>query len=462
MIEALKTLQKIAECTGKGSQEQMQRILKSNLTPELEFLLEVAYNPFITTKLNKLDMSEPIVFGTSDTFEAVKSLVEKLKNAKAANKDLREQAIWVISSFPHEVQQTLCDVITKNLNIGIQAKSINKAVGRQLIPNPSLMLSEDDVELIDNWDTIYCEHKYDGVRIIALYKDGDFQYFTRNFNQVPTEHMKYVNVDLHSIVAANPKFDFEGWFFDGELTDHDRKSVSGKLNRMLKGKVDGEISKDFMFNIFDIEHQNVLTAGKGITKYLDRRNTLELLWSHLNEDTTPYATEKDAMDAFYFGHAHGSKHICLSERWTFSSVNEMMDRYNEIVKEGGEGVICKTNAVYECKRSRSWIKLKEVNDCDLVVTGWIPGEGRRTGYIGSLCLSDSTSKLRVDVGSGFTDADLKMVNELINNNELIGKIVAIQYNLSITDKHGNHSLFLPRFIEVRNDKSEADNINNMR
>ena len=442
MIEALKTLQKIAECTGKGSQEQMQRILKSNLTPELEFLLEVAYNPFIVTKLNKLDMnmSNPIAFGTSDNFDAVKNLVAKLRKAKAANKELREEAIWVISSFNPGLQQTLYDVLTKNLNIGIQAKSINKAVGRQLIPNLSLMLSEDDVELIDNWDTIYCEHKYDGVRIIALYKDGDFQYFTRNFNQVPTEHMKYVNADLHSVVAANPKFDFEGWFFDGELTDHDRKSVSGKLNRMLKGKVDGEISKDFMFNIFDIEHQNVLTAGKGITKYLDRRNTLDLLWSHVES----------------------VKHICLSERWTFSSVNEMMDRYNEIVKEGGEGVICKTNAVYECKRSRSWIKLKEVNDCDLVVTGWIPGEGRRTGYIGSLCLSDSTSKLRVDVGSGFTDADLKMVNELINNNELIVKIVAIQYNLSITDKHGNHSLFLPRFIEVRNDKSEADNINNMR
>jgi len=441
MIKALETLQKIAACTGKGSQDQMQRILKQNLTPELEFLLEVAYNPFITTKLNKLDMEVGIVFGTSDTFKAVKDLVEKLKNAKAANKELREEAAWVISSFPSEVQQTLSDVLTKNLNIGIQAKSINKAVGRELIPNPSLMLSEDDVELIEKWDTIYCEHKYDGVRIIAIYKDGDFQYFTRNFNQVPTEHMKYVNIELHKIVASNPNFDFEGWFFDGELTDHDRKSVSGKLNRMLKGKVDGEISKEFMFNIFDFEEEKVLTAGKGKILYTDRRNVLDLLWSHLTENC---------------------KHICLSERWTFNSVNEMMDQYKEIVKNGGEGVICKTDAVYECKRSRNWIKLKEVNDCDLIVTGWIPGEGRRTGYVGSLCVSDSTGKLRVDVGSGFTDADLEMFNGLINKNELIGKIVAIQYNLSITDKHGNHSLFLPRFIEIRNDKSEADNINNVK
>jgi DNA ligase-1 len=443
MNKALETLQQIAACTGKGSQEQMQSILKANLTPELEYLLEVAYNPFIVTKLNKLDMnlSDPVTFGTSDNFDAVKNLVDKLRKTKAANKELREEAIWVISSFKPELQQTLYDVLTKNLNIGIQAKSINKAVGRQLIPNPSLMLSEDDVELISKWDTIYCEHKYDGVRIIAMYKDGDFQYFTRNFNQVPTEYMKYVNEDLHSVVAANPNFDFEGWFFDGELTDHDRKSVSGKLNRMLKGKVDGEISKDFMFNIFDFEYQTVLTVGKGETLYLDRRNVLDLLWLHLK---------------------NSCKHICLSERWKFSSVNEMMDRYKEIVKEGGEGVICKTNAVYECKRSRSWIKLKEVNDCDLVVTGWIPGEGRRTGYVGSLCISDSTGTLRVDVGSGFTDADLVMFNDLINRNELIGKIVAIQYNLSIQDKHGNHSLFLPRFIEIRSDKTEADNINKIR
>jgi DNA ligase-1 len=442
MIEALKTLQKIAACTGKGSQEQMQSILKDNLTPELEFMLEVAYNPFIITKLNKLELKPAGLFGdpVMPTFEQMQEFVLKLRKAKSANNQMRQEAADLILGFPEDVRQVMVEVITKNLNIGIQAKSINKAVGRELIPNPSLMLSEDDVELINNWDVIYCEHKYDGVRIIALFKDGDFQYFTRNFNQVPTEHMKYVNEDLHKLVSANPTFDFEGWFFDGELTDHDRKSVSGKLNRMLKGKVDGEISKEFMFNIFDIEHQNTLSAGKGVTKYLSRRELLELYWKNVTD----------------------CKHICLSERWTFNSVNEMMDRYNEIVKEGGEGVICKTDAVYECKRSRSWIKLKEVNDCDLIVTGWIPGEGRRTGYVGSLCVSDSTGTLRVDVGSGFTDADLKMFNGLINNNELIGKIVAIQYNLSITDKHGNHSLFLPRFIEIRNDKTEADNINKIR
>jgi DNA ligase-1 len=436
MIQELKTLQQISQCEGKGSQDKMQAILKSNLTPEMEFMLDVAYNPFITTKLNKLTVPDS---GEGEpTFAEFKKLIDILRKTKAANNDLRKDAGEFIAKFPSELRQTMLDIITKNLNIGIQAKSINKAAGRELIPNPSLMLSEDDVELIETWDKIYCEHKYDGVRIIAIYKGGEFQYFTRNFNQISTEYMRYVDNELHRIIDAHPSFDFEGWFFDGELTDHDRKSVSGKLNRMLKGKVDSEISKEFMFNIFDIEHENVLRAGKGVVKYLQRREMLE----HFIID--------------------GVMHICISERWEFDNVSEMMKRFNSILNDGGEGVICKNNGVYECKRSRNWIKLKEVNDCDLVVTGWIPGEGRRTGFIGGLVCEDKTRTLQVGVGSGFSDGDLQMFNDMIASGELIGKIITVQYNMRIQDKHGNHSLFLPRFIDVRSDKMVADDIENIK
>jgi len=442
MIKELQVLQSIAACTGKGSQEQMQAIIKKNLTPELEFLLEVAYNPFIVTKVNKLNMKAGEIEGPSSPMglASLKALVEKLKSVKAANSELREEVIWAITSYPVELQQTMYDVLTKNLNIGIQAKSINKAAGRELIPNPSLMLAQDDVDEIENWPEIICEHKYDGVRVIALYKDGNFNYFTRNFNQIPTEYMKYVNDELLKVVEANPVTNFDCLFFDGELTDFDRKSVSGKLNRMLKGKVDGEISKDFVFNIFDIEHESVLAAGKGRTKYKQRRAMLET----------------------YISKAQPTKHIMISEQWIFTSVAQMTEQYKEIVKVGGEGVICKTDSIYECKRSKNWIKLKEVNDSDLVVTGWIAGEGRRTGYVGGLICEDSTGTLKVGVGSGFTDADLEMFNELINNNQLIGKVVAVQYNLRIQDKHGNESMFLPRFIEIRSDKTEADNIKNIK
>jgi DNA ligase-1 len=140
--------------------------------------------------------------------------------------------------------------------------------------------------------------------------------------------------------------------------------------------------------------------------------------------------------------------------WELSDPSEVTAIYKKIVDLGGEGVICKDNGVYECKRSKSWVKFKEVSDCDLEITGWYPGEGKREGFIGGFILTDSSRTLNVKVGAGFTDNDLKTLSQ--DPDSYIGKIAAIQYNVTITDKHGNRSLFLPRFIEVRSDKNSPD------
>ena len=52
---------------------------------------------------------------------------------------------------------------------------------------------------------------------------------------------------------------------------------------------------------------------------------------------------------------------------------------------------------------------------------------------------------------GFTDAHRKSYGQ-----ELVDKIVAIKYNSRIKNKLGEESLFLPVFVEIRDDKDEAD------
>jgi ATP-dependent DNA ligase len=92
----------------------------------------------------------------------------------------------------------------------------------------------------------------------------------------------------------------------------------------------------------------------------------------------------------------------------------------------------------------------------LVINGWYPGEGKREGFIGGLICTDSSGTLNVKIGSGFTDLDLQELSS--SPDSLIGKICAVQYNVTITDKFNNRSLFLPRFVEVRHDKAEADDL----
>ena len=60
--------------------------------------------------------------------------------------------------------------------------------------------------------------------------------------------------------------------------------------------------------------------------------------------------------------------------------------------------------------------------------------------------------LTVSVGSGLTDANRK---DFMTEN-LVDKIVAVKYNSRITNSAGEESLFLPIFLELREDKTEAD------
>lgn len=61
------------------------------------------------------------------------------------------------------------------------------------------------------------------------------------------------------------------------------------------------------------------------------------------------------------------------------------------------------------RRSRSWIKLKNLLTQEVVVGGWRPGRGRRAGSVGSLLLGvpgDGALHYVGRVGSGFSDRAL--------------------------------------------------------
>lgn len=409
------------------------------------YILDVCFNPFITTKLHKLELSQNLDVPEFPGFETFKSLVEDLKKAPAANDSLRSRANALINSVIHEkdlaedmaLRVILMKILTKRMNIGIGAKLINKAVGRELIPDPSVMLASDDRKEVAGWDKIYCEEKYDGVRVIAVGdREKGFQFYTRAFNELDKSKLSRIESEL--IQALHNSNTTSEVFFDGELTDLNRKSVSGKVTQILKGTASNDIDKDFLFNVFDIEKSETLKIGKGNVPFLKRRQELEFLLGFLKEDSK----------------------VKLARQWVVDSIEETQKIYGLIVSMGGEGVILKpADHVYECKRSRNWVKLKQIQDCDLEITGWFPGEGKREGFIGGFICKDASGTLEVRIGSGFTDKDLHELSQ--DADSLIGKIAAIQYNEPITDKFGGRSLFLPRFIEIRNDKTQADDMSKM-
>ncbi|MGZ4614177.1 MAG: non-homologous end-joining DNA ligase [Actinomycetes bacterium] len=85
--------------------------------------------------------------------------------------------------------------------------------------------------------------------------------------------------------------------------------------------------------------------------------------------------------------------------------------------QGLEGVLAKRrDSAYEPgRRSRSWVKVKHVRTQEVVVCGWQPGSGRRSGGIGSLLLGvhdrDGRLVYAGHVGTGFSQ---RVLDDLTN------------------------------------------------
>jgi bifunctional non-homologous end joining protein LigD len=90
------------------------------------------------------------------------------------------------------------------------------------------------------------------------------------------------------------------------------------------------------------------------------------------------------------------------------------------VANGLEGVVAKRlDSVYEPgARPGSWLKVKNQLSQEVVVAGWKPGQGNRTGLVGSLLVGVHSSSGALlyagHVGTGFSDSVLRMLTRRLD------------------------------------------------
>src|SRR6266540_5113692 len=84
-------------------------------------------------------------------------------------------------------------------------------------------------------------------------------------------------------------------------------------------------------------------------------------------------------------------------------------------KRGLEGLVAKRldSRYLPGRRTRAWLKVKNIRSQELVIGGWLPGQGRRAGTLGAILVGyydgdGEEQRLRYAgrVGTGFTDAEL--------------------------------------------------------
>lgn len=83
-----------------------------------------------------------------------------------------------------------------------------------------------------------------------------------------------------------------------------------------------------------------------------------------------------------------------------------------------EGIVAKKlGSIYKPgRRTKEWLKIKSVHEADLVIGGWQPGEGRRSGVFGSLLMGaydDEGLHFVGSVGTGFDDKTLTRMTDAL-------------------------------------------------
>jgi hypothetical protein len=317
-------------------------------------------------------------------------------------------------------------IIEKDLKCGVSVSTANKVWPNLVMDYPCMLCSQFEEKLINKikWPA-YVQLKMDGMRFNAIVRDGKCEFRSRNGKEIQL----LGNLEEEFIEMAGDV----DCVFDGELLVNDkgiildRQTGNGILNKANKGTIKTDEARKVHATVWDVIPYTQFIDGHCATPYSHRFMTLK-------------------------GMVFQKKKIHLVQSDTVENIEEANALFEQYLNAGQEGIILKdTTGVWEDKRTKSQIKFKGELECDLKIVGIQTGTGKYEGMLGAILCESADGVVKVSVGSGFNDDHRKTLGE-----EVIGKVVAVKYNARITNREGEQSLFLPIFVEIRDDKDTAD------
>lgn len=339
----------------------------------------------------------------------------------------------LLSSLNSDDAKVIERIIDKSLDCGVQVSTANDVWPGLIKEYPCMLCSPFEQKLVDKIKfPAYAQMKMDGMRFNAIVREGKVEFRSRNGKQILLlGHLEKEFAALAGNVDC---------VFDGELLvmlegDHqfaDRQTGNGILNKANKGTISDKEATLVHATVWDVIPYLYFTDGHCPVPYSKRFSSLS--------DLVSAQSSKD-------------KRIWLVSSEIVETYEKAQEIFNEYLSLGYEGIILKDGSgIWEDKRAKHQIKFKGELECDLKIVAIEEGTGKYAGLLGAIVCESADGVVKVNVGSGFNDAHRKTLKE----KDLLGKIVAVKYNARIKNKQGDESLFLPIFIEVRDDKDVAD------
>lgn len=446
ILEAIHKIRATSSTLGKNV------ILTSYLTsPAVKNFLRMCYEPHVNFYIQKVDpkLGKPSLMDmdakTNQQFdeftlaEVFHTLAKRTLTGNAAK-------LWLgqlYHSLDAEGQELLTLLIQRDVKAGISTTSINKVWPGLITDVPYMRCClPKDAKLADwPWAKgIYSQIKADGMFANINHRvDGNVSIESRAGSPFPTAYFK----DLIDEIKMNIP---EGYQLHGELLMKDangkimpREIGNGRFNSLLKEGLlpDGLTPTYQVWDMIPIDQAVVKNKLK--VPYKERMTELNYCFQPIK-----------------------TKFIHIIEYKMAYSLAEAYAHAKEAMTLGLEGTVIKhPEAIWEDTTSKHQVKLKLEFECDLLVTGFKASaeKSKNSDTFGSMLCTTLDDKLRVGV-TGIPDDVRKAIWD--DRDNWVGKkIITVRANgvmAPSNDTNGYYSLFLPRMIEERLDKSVADTL----
>lgn len=394
--------------------------------------VRMALDPLVTFGVKQVP-EKTVDQGQGLSWTSFVELAEKL-NARELTGHAARDAILLVMDVATQAQWNMFyrRILIKDLRCGVSEKTVNKVAKKfpqYTVPVFSCMLAHDSANHEKKMTgKKQIEVKLDGVRVLAVVHDahGDkIEMFSRNGKQF--HNFEHIVEELRTVLKKSPAP--YPLVLDGEVMSASFQDLMKQVHRK-----DNVSANDAVLHLFDVIPLDSFREGV-YNKAQSVRSSMTKFWVEENVAFLPHVQ-------------------CLEWETVDLSTPEGEKRFVELNKravDGGyEGVMIKdVDAPYECKRSHAWLKSKPFIEVTLEVTAVEEGTGRNQGKLGALVCAgqDDGKDIRVNVGSGFTDAQRSSF--WASRNDLIGQLVEVRADAVTQNQDGSYSLRFPRFKTFR-------------
>lgn len=441
--EIFDVIEQIAATPGKNDKISIMSAYKDDA--DFRRVLQAAYDPFKTYGIAKMPDYEPQSVGSGHSFgEDTWLLLQDLECRRLTGNAARDAVARELSKLTPASAELLKRIIKKDLRAGFTDGTINKVI-KGLIPTfPYMRCCLPKDAKLDQFDWqggVISQEKADG-----MFANVDHDYAgcvhisSRQGTPFPLDELDDL---VAEIKATFPK----GYQVHGELIVMQNGAVlpreqgNGVLNSIAQG---GKLEAGQEVHLFAWD-QIPLAAVKPKGKY-----------------EVPYKTRFSGLVMQLKQRQGQNKLLHVIPTKIVHSLDEAYAHYRDFLARGKEGTIIKDpKAIWRDGTSKQQVKLKLEVEVDLKIVGFLEGNGKNATTFGSIIARTSDDLLEVCV-SGMTDAMRAKIHA--ERDQVIGKILTVKANsiMAPSEEGKLYSLFLPRFVEIRSDKTEADSLQRVR